>query len=228
MLILAGGVMPLALAVGAAPAQAALVVLDFEGTACATVDGAVASKTCDETDLIGSNYGSTANLAVSYDSSENTGSRTSLAYTTASYSHPNDTGKAGPFSSGPPDELSKIFFAPAAGFEVSFVSFEHVKLSATSSANFIFKVLDQFGTELFSGGINDTHVVNTAYFTGPLTFAFGNGGQGSVAVDNIIVDVRPSAVVAVPEPASWALMIAGLGLTGGTMRARRRKVAFAA
>lgn len=35
-------------------------------------------------------------------------------------------------------------------------------------------------------------------------------------------DFRFSAVGAVPEPASWAMMIAGFGLVGGTMRYRRR------
>jgi len=32
---------------------------------------------------------------------------------------------------------------------------------------------------------------------------------------------------AVPEPASWALMLGGFGIVGGAMRARRRTVAFA-
>ena len=32
---------------------------------------------------------------------------------------------------------------------------------------------------------------------------------------------------AVPEPASWALMLGGFGLVGGAMRARRRTIAFA-
>jgi hypothetical protein len=32
---------------------------------------------------------------------------------------------------------------------------------------------------------------------------------------------------AVPEPASWALMLGGFGMVGGALRSRRRKVAFA-
>jgi hypothetical protein len=36
-----------------------------------------------------------------------------------------------------------------------------------------------------------------------------------------------SAAVGVPEPASWAMLIAGFGLVGGTMR-RQRKVAAVA
>ena len=34
-------------------------------------------------------------------------------------------------------------------------------------------------------------------------------------------------ITAVPEPATWAMMIAGFGLVGGTMRRRSNKIAFA-
>jgi hypothetical protein len=46
-----------------------------------------------------------------------------------------------------------------------------------------------------------------------------------VAGDNF--SVTPGAAAAVPEPASWATMIAGFGLVGGALRSRRR-IAFAA
>lgn len=36
----------------------------------------------------------------------------------------------------------------------------------------------------------------------------------------------PVTVAAVPEPASWAMMIAGLGMIGGLMRRRRRTLRF--
>jgi hypothetical protein len=42
-----------------------------------------------------------------------------------------------------------------------------------------------------------------------------------VAVDNI--RVAPLGASAVPEPASWAMMIAGFSAVGGAMRCRRRK-----
>jgi len=32
---------------------------------------------------------------------------------------------------------------------------------------------------------------------------------------------------AVPEPASWALMLGGFGVVGGAMRSRKRSVSFA-
>jgi hypothetical protein len=41
-----------------------------------------------------------------------------------------------------------------------------------------------------------------------------------------LVAARASSVAAVPEPASWALMVGGFGLIGGTMRRRRTQIAF--
>lgn len=41
---------------------------------------------------------------------------------------------------------------------------------------------------------------------------------------SIIGNIAPG----VPEPATWAMMIAGLGLVGSTLRASMRKVVFAA
>lgn len=63
----------------------------------------------------------------------------------------------------------------------------------------------------------------------------GSGWNGSFAgaVDNVAFDFGDGesrynfAVAAVPEPASWAMMIGGFGFIGGALRARRRSVAFA-
>lgn len=51
-----------------------------------------------------------------------------------------------------------------------------------------------------------------------LTFASLSSGPFGAALDNV-------SVTAVPEPASWALMIAGFGLAGAALRSRRRPVA---
>ncbi|HEY1124067.1 MAG TPA: PEPxxWA-CTERM sorting domain-containing protein [Sphingobium sp.] len=47
------------------------------------------------------------------------------------------------------------------------------------------------------------------------------------AIDDINLDTK-SIVIGVPEPESWALMIAGFGLVGGAMRSRRMKVSYRA
>jgi len=49
------------------------------------------------------------------------------------------------------------------------------------------------------------------------------GTSGFLQVDNISL----SAAAAVPEASTWAMMITGFGLTGATMRRRRRTVAIA-
>lgn len=56
----------------------------------------------------------------------------------------------------------------------------------------------------------------------PLTFQFR--GLGVTAADFAIDRVY---AIAVPEPATWAMMIGGFGLVGGAMRRRRAAVRFA-
>jgi len=57
---------------------------------------------------------------------------------------------------------------------------------------------------------------------GPVIITLLNAGGGQGNWDNVRLDVAD-----VPEPASWAMLIAGFGLTGATMR-RRRSVSVAA
>ncbi len=55
--------------------------------------------------------------------------------------------------------------------------------------------------------------------SGQTTIAFGNVTGGSNA--GVLID---SVSVAVPEPAAWAMMIAGFGLVGGAVRRRKSTV----
>jgi hypothetical protein len=56
--------------------------------------------------------------------------------------------------------------------------------------------------------------------------AFGSHLAGGAGTDLGNPGFYPSATPAVPEAATWAMMIAGFGLTGGALR-RRRAIAFA-
>lgn len=53
--------------------------------------------------------------------------------------------------------------------------------------------------------------------------------RGTAAVTNQVTSaIRFSAATAaVPKPATWAMMLLGVGMIGGGLRARRRSVAFA-
>jgi hypothetical protein len=54
-------------------------------------------------------------------------------------------------------------------------------------------------------------------------------GPGGEIGNTIVFPVASGELVvsAIPEPASWAMMIGGFGLIGGALRARRRTVSFA-
>jgi hypothetical protein len=64
----------------------------------------------------------------------------------------------------------------------------------------------------------------TASATGPVNVAFNFYGNGVTAADFVVDNV---SMTAVPEPATWALMIGGFALAGMQMRRRRASVSFA-
>ncbi|TPE63619.1 PEP-CTERM sorting domain-containing protein [Sandaracinobacter neustonicus] len=50
--------------------------------------------------------------------------------------------------------------------------------------------------------------------------SLGSSNLG-VGLDNVVMEAKAPVVPGVPEPASWALMIAGFGLTGAAVRRRK-------
>ena len=73
-----------------------------------------------------------------------------------------------------------------------------------------------FSTETLTGFTN-----LTSFTISQLTAPGQRGPGGFLALDNINVSFGPSAI---PEPAAWALMLAGFGLVGGAMRRRQATV----
>jgi hypothetical protein len=78
------------------------------------------------------------------------------------------------------------------------------------------------GSNLYFGFYDTTTSYTSIAFlnnsSGSDVFAFDDMSVGSLA------QVKPSAL---PEPASWAMMISGFGLTGGVLRRRRGNLAIA-
>lgn len=73
-------------------------------------------------------------------------------------------------------------------------------------------------------GVSGTRGINPNGYAGNLLFvAAGKFGEPS-KVDNFKI---ASLTAAVPESATWAMMIVGMGLVGATMRRRATRVAFA-
>ena len=60
------------------------------------------------------------------------------------------------------------------------------------------------------------------------TFGYSAAGGATYGPDRLgAITIGGNADSAVPEPATWAMMIAGFGLVGGAMRRRKVSVAFA-
>jgi len=114
----------------------------------------------------------------------------------------------------------------------------------TDSLINVFLRQSEFGITFSDIYLNDTSIVSN--LVGPLSetlVGFGYAKSGTVSLRfvgenvgnehwiggyvNVAEAVIPQAPGAVPEPATWAMMIGGLGLVGASMRRRAAKVQFA-
>lgn len=79
------------------------------------------------------------------------------------------------------------------------------------------------GTSSFPEGLAVIAFGGTAAYG---IFNFNDPGVSRYIIDNFTGNFG-SVEAGVPEPATWAMMIAGFGLVGGSMRSRRRGLAIA-
>jgi len=108
-----------------------------------------------------------------------------------------------------------------------------------------------FRLDVLAGQVNGTNIAAASYFTGPADRNFDNAPHAAVNstaggafvgfedlpattplrdndYDDLIFSfTNTAAASAVPEPATWGLMLAGFALTGTALRRRRVSVAFA-
>jgi len=85
------------------------------------------------------------------------------------------------------------------------------------------------GTQVGGGVLSDSFWTTT---TGPVLHVFNwtnvatltfSTSYAQLVMDNVTFNSASAA----PEPGSWAMMLGGFGLIGGTMRLRKRAVSFA-
>ena len=215
-----GALAGIAVSALAAPAFGAVTTLDFSGNICGLAGG----DACSNYGVVGQSYGDSAEADVSYRSVvKQTGVvfQNHLQFWNAGYGN-----LAGVVWGGNGATFSEIAITPTAGYEVSLLSFDF----ATYLGRFASVPL-----QVFSGGgvmlldatlptdypTHNSLTLNTAYFGDGIILRWGPNGY-DVGLDNLRFDVRAVEATAVPEPASWALMIAGFGLAGAAIRSRRK------
>jgi hypothetical protein len=99
-------------------------------------------------------------------------------------------------------------FSPAPASPADLLFFDQITGGAFSTADFV--MISYFGTQLFDGA------VSAPTFLPGTTDLYGASGDVVGAIS--ITQAAP-----VPEAATWAMMIGGLGLIGGVFRGQARR-----
>ena len=210
------------LLLAALPAEAATTTLTFDGDIC----GASGTQSCGNGLQIGQGYGDGTGVDVSYRSAtEGTGATFEpfLKFWDSGYG---DLTRVIWGGTSPTGQFAEITFAALAGYELRILGFDAgCYLNRTTCRSFPFSISEIGGGVVASG-------TNAAPAAGhdSQAFSFGYSQAGYVlrwgpdsydgGLDNIRFDVRAIGGAAVPEPATWALMILGFGAVGGAMRRR--------
>jgi PEP-CTERM motif len=129
--------------------------------------------------------------------------------------------------SSPTNGFNDFFrFGATAGNQIVF------RVNAIGGGDPLIRLLDAAGGFLAQdddggGGLNSLINFNITQ-TSDYFAAVRGFGNSVYNYELTVTGLTPSATGAVPEPAAWALMIAGFGLVGSAMRRRTAKVSYAA
>ena len=126
------------------------------------------------------------------------------------------------------DQFAEITLVPEPGWAIRLNSFDLAGYPVSDHPNSQVRILDGTSntilldyspvTILGSGGTHSTFTPNLT-FAGPLSIRFGYN-DWNVGIDNINFD----QVTAVPEPETYAMLLAGLGLVGFMARRGKQSV----
>ncbi|MET0207932.1 MAG: PEP-CTERM sorting domain-containing protein [Burkholderiaceae bacterium] len=202
-------------------AQAADVTLDFSGNIC----GAAGNLACANYSEIGQNYGDIADvLDVSHRSvvaATGATHESFLKFWAANYSDLDGVAWGGADQTG---YYSEMTFTAGAGQQVTLNGFDfgdYADRNYGSNAS----IFDLGGALLWSSGsfnpgVTSTHFAPSITSTSGLVLRWGPDGY-DVGIDNIQLTVGNAVTAPVPEPETYALMLAGLVAIGAYARRRR-------
>lgn len=212
-------------------APAAVVTLDFSGNICdSTVPNNGPCFQAATSTPISQTYGDGPTIDVAYHAVSKSDGSTTRPYFLWGSDAGDLTAVASPYMSA--GNLGEISFAPTAGYEVALRSFDIGCFLSTNCPYFEFAVrtgggaLVTAGTQQTGPAGHSSFLPSTAFFAQALVLQFepANG----IAIDNIVFEVRAIPTPPpVPEPSTWAMMIAGFGLIGGSLRRRQPTVSMA-
>ncbi len=190
---------------------------------CTGVAGGLTDRLCVNNSLIGSDFGTTTKLTVALSYANNNGPQ-----------WPRFSDAGGFREIAVTNGVDNIWtLTPAAGFEVRVVGFEHRSRSFTGPQIPTYSLVD-LGTNATVWNLTSSSLplgmtavnVDSVWSAAGLQFTWSNQGVGSLCLREMTVEIREIAVVpppvgGIPDPASWAMLIAGFGLVGGSARRRR-------
>ncbi|MFT3975936.1 MAG: FxDxF family PEP-CTERM protein [Sphingomonas bacterium] len=116
------------------------------------------------------------------------------------------------------------FTVPTSGDLYGFVGSVGLRITLTN-LDFTSVTLDGNAFNQISSGVFELQTIAQSILAGNHTISVSYANAQRESSYAGLLSFNPSATPAVPEPATWAMMILGFGLIGGAMRYRRRETA---